>query len=157
MVSPDPDVRRGGRPGRPNRTARGRQTQRQAHFAVHDPLRWVGLASLLALALVGLSEDATRPLRDRLLIRSSTSVGPRHLEYAPAADEARDEFLRARSDVQVVVPWNMTGEELLNLYMLRTHPTAPAVVAAESGGLSGTLLQGASFQIDLNERTDGGR
>lgn len=109
----------------------------------------VGVA-VLAGALWALSPATARQAREWLLIRSPSSAGPRHLQYAPADDAERDRFLVARSDVEVVVPWTMTAEELLNLYMLRTHPTAPARVEAEAGGPGGTLLEGTTFTLPLN-------
>ena len=119
-------------------------------FTVRDlvrPLCYVTLVSSVILALV---PTASRSAREWALVRSSTAVGSRHLEYASPDDEERDLFMRDRSDVEVVVPWDMSGEELLNLYGLRTHPNAEATVAAEAGGLGGLLLEGASFSIELN-------
>ena len=112
-----------------------------------QPLCYVTLIASVLLALV---PTTSRPAREWLLVRSSTAVGPRNLEYAPPDAEERDLFMRDRSDVEVVVPWDMSGEELLNLYGLRTHPNAEATVAAEAGGLGGLLLEGTSFSIELN-------
>ena len=58
--------------------------------------------------------------------------------------------MRDRSEVQVVVPWDMSGAELLNLYGLRTHPIAEATVVSQAGGFDGLLLRGATFTIRLN-------
>ena len=115
-----------------------------------DLLRTLGYIALIPVLLLAVSPGAARPAREWILVRSSTAVGSRHLEYAPPHDEERDLFMRARSDVEVVVPWDMSGEELLNLYGLRTHPNAEATVSAEAGGLDGLLLEGTSFSIELN-------
>ena len=119
-------------------------------FTVRDLIRPLGYVTLISLVLLAVAPRASRLAREWILVRSSTAVGSRHLEYAPPNDEERDLFMRDRSDVEVVVPWDMSGEELLNLYGLRTHPNAQATVTAEAGGLDGLLLEGTSFSIELN-------
>ncbi len=119
-------------------------------FTVRDLIRPLCYVTLISFVLLAVAPTVSRPAREWVLVRSSTAVGARHLEYAPPDDEERDLFMRDRSDVEVVVPWDMSGEELLNLYGLRTHPNAEATVAAEAGGLGGLLLEGTSFSIELN-------
>ena len=119
-------------------------------FTVRDLFRPVGYFTVIVLLIFAVAPEASRAAREWVLVRSSTEVGSRHLDYAPPHDEERDLFMRDRSDVEVVVPWDMSGEELLNLYGLRTHPNAQATVTAEAGGLDGLLLEGTSFSIELN-------
>ncbi len=119
-------------------------------FTVRDLLPPLGYLTLIVLLIFAVAPEASRAAREWILVRSSTEVGSRHLDYAPPHDEERDLFMRDRSDVEVVVPWDMSGEELLNLYGLRTHPNAQATVTAEAGGLDGLLLEGTSFSIELN-------
>ena len=119
-------------------------------FTVPPPVRYLGYLTLILLLIFAGAPRASRAAREWILVRSFTEVGSRHLEYAPPHDEERDLFMRDRSDVEVVVPWDMSGEELLNLSGLRTHPNAQATVTAEAGGLNGLLLEGTSFSIELN-------
>lgn len=100
--------------------------------------------------MVGLTTDGLSRIRDWLLIQSFYTADPRHLRYAPAEAKERDDFLRSRGEVDVIVPWNMTGEEFLNLYGLRNHPEAVREVELQAGGLPGSLEKGQMFSLRLN-------
>ena len=90
-------------------------------------------------------------LRDRIFLRSFFEAAARHLEYAPTDSKERDRFMRTRSDVQVEVPWDMTGYDLLDLYGLRNNPFVVEEVQRQAGGLlEGLLVGGHTFQVELN-------
>ena len=105
---------------------RGRRKLRQP--TVHVILLVLGGAGVLGVVATAEALLASRfegwkgtaiglPIRDGLLVASFDRAQNQHLSYTPPemAETERDRFLQGRSDVTVIVPWDMAVEDLLNL------------------------------------------